>query len=200
MPSWRSATAMLVPVVLICWVTACSSAPDRGSAVPNAAVTAVAWSATPAQSSSPSQVTPIATWQRYISSKWGYSLNYPQQWFSLPNNGAPDTDKYFSNENVGAPPEMTKTGIYLTVRVTSGACAPAAGEIDGQATLIVAGSPITRTYGLLSPPAGERAWVIDAAIAHSSRCVAFHYLAQTQAARDGSLPIADAMISSLNFS
>lgn len=75
-----------------------------------------------------------------------------------------------------------------------------AGQVDGQATLIVAGSPVTRTYGVLSPPAGEQAWVIDAAIAHSSRCVAFHYLAQTREARDVSLAVADAMITSLSFS
>ena len=155
----------------------------------------------PAQPSNPgAQVTPSAGWERYTNSRWGYSLSYPQQWYSLANNGAPDTDKYFSSENVGAPLEMTKAGIYLAVRVTSGGCAPVAGRVDGQATLIVAGSPVTRTYGVLSPPAGEQAWVMDAAIAHSSRCVAFHYLAQTQAARDGALAVADAMITSLSFS
>jgi len=155
----------------------------------------------PAQPSNPAaQVTPAVAWQRYTNSKWDYSLNYPRQWFSLPNNGAPDTDTYFSSENVGAPLEMTKAGIYLTVRVTSGACAPAAGRVDGQATLIVAGSPVTRTFGLLSPPAGEQAWVVDAAIAHSSRCFAFHYVANTQAARDSSLAVADGMITSLSFS
>ena len=64
----------------------------------------------------------------------------------------------------------------------------------------MAGSPVTRTYGLLSPPAGEQAWVIDAAIAHSSRCFALHYLANTQAARDSSLSTADGMITSLSLS
>lgn len=155
----------------------------------------------PAQPSNPAaQVTPAAGWERYTNSRWGYSLNYPKLWFSLPNNGAPDTDRYFSSENVGAPLETSGAGIFLTVRVTSGACAPVAGQVDGQATLIVAGSPVTRTYGVLSPPAGEQAWVIDAAIAHSSRCVAFHYLAQTREAREVNLAVADAMITSLSFS
>lgn len=151
-------------------------------------------------SSPAAQVTPAAGWERYTNPRWGYSLNYPKQWYSLANNGAPDMDKYFSSENVGAPLEMSRAGIYLTVRVTSGACASVAGRVDGEATLIVAGSPVTRTYGVLSPPAGEQAWVIDAAIAHSSRCVAFHYVANTQAARDGNLAAADAMITSLSFS
>jgi len=180
---------------------ACGSAPSRGSAVANRPVSVPPPTGIQAQPSNPAaQVTPSAGWERYTNSRWGYSLSYPQQWYSLANNGAPDTDKYFSSENVGAPLEMTRAGIYLTVRVTSGACAPAAGRVDGQATLIVAGSPVTRTFGLLSPPAGEQAWAIDAAIAHSSRCVAFHYLANTQAARDGNLAVADAMITSLGFS
>ena len=201
MPSFRSATAILALLVSASWVTACAQTPNRGSTVTSTPVTAATSTATPPQASNPAaQMTPAAMWQHYRNSKWGYSLNYPQQWFSLPNYGAPDTDKYFSSENVGAPLEMTKAGIYLTVRVTSGACAPAAGRVDGQATLIVAGSPVTRTFGLLSPPAGEQAWVIDAAIAHSSRCVAFHYLANTQAARDGNLAVADAMITSQGFS
>lgn len=154
----------------------------------------------PAQPFNPAaQVTPAAGWEHYTNPSWGYSLNYPKQWYSLPNNGAPDTDEYFSSENVGAPLEMTKAGIFLTVRVTSGACASVTGRVDGQATLIVAGSPVTRTYGLLSPPAGEQAWMIDAAISNSSRCVAFHYLANTQAARDSNLAVADAMITSLSF-
>jgi len=187
--------------MLACWTTACESTPSRGSAVAGTPVTVPTPTMIAAEPSNPAiYVTPSAGWERYTNPRWGYSLNYPMQWYSLANNGAPDTDKYFSSENVGAPQEMTRAGIYLTVRVTSGACAPVAGRVDGQATLIVAGSPVTRTFGLLSPPAGEQAWVIDAAISHSSRCVAFHYLAQTQAARDGGLAVADAMITSLSFS
>lgn len=201
MSCWRSATAILVQLVLAGWATACESTPGQGSAAAGTPVTVSTPPVVPAQPSNPAtQVTPAVVWEHYRNSKWSYALNYPQRWYSLANNGAPDTDTYFSNENVGAPLEMTKAGIWLTVRVTSGACASVAGRIDGQATLIVAGSPVTRTYGMLSPAAGEQAWAIDAAIAHSSRCVAFHYLAHTQAARDGSLAVADGMITSLSFS
>ena len=200
-PSWRTATAILVPLVLAYSATACESTPRSGSEATGPPVTVSTPPVIPAQASNPAApVTPAIVWEHYTNSKWGYSLNYPKQWYSLDSNGAPDTDKSFSSQNVGAPLEMTAAGIWLTVRVTSRACASVPGRVDGQATLIVAGSPVTRTYGMLSPPAGEQAWVIDAAIPHSSRCIALHYLARTQAARDGSLAVADGMITSLSFS
>jgi len=199
-PCWRSASAIVVPLVLAYSATACESSPRSGSEATGTPVTVSTSPELPAPSNSAAQVTPATVWQHYTNSNGGYSLNYPKQWYSLNNNGAPDTDKSFSNENVGAPLEMTAAGIWLTVRVTSGACASAAGRVDGQAALTVAGSPVTRTYGMLSPTAGEQAWVIDAAMTHSSRCIAFHYLAHTQAVRDGSLAVADEMITSLSFS
>src|SRR5262249_5423570 len=98
----RSATAILVPLVLACWTTGCESTPSRGSAVAGTPVTAPTATMIPAQPSNPgAQATPSAGWERYTNSRWGYSLNFPQQWYSLANNGAPDTDKYFSSENVG---------------------------------------------------------------------------------------------------
>jgi type II secretory pathway pseudopilin PulG len=57
-------------------------------------------------------------WSNYTNSKYSYSIKYPNSWFNLPNYGAPDTDKYFSNKNVGAPLEMGSDGIWITIRIS----------------------------------------------------------------------------------
>src|SRR5690349_19757752 len=56
-------------------------------------------------------------WKTYISARWGYSIDYPTSWYDLPNHGAPDTQKYFSNENVGAPLQMSASGVWETIDV-----------------------------------------------------------------------------------
>lgn len=56
-------------------------------------------------------------WNNYSNSKYGYSIKYPKDWFNLPNQGAPDTHKYFSNENVGAPLEIGSDGIFIAIEV-----------------------------------------------------------------------------------
>ena len=57
-----------------------------------------------------------ANWQTYTNSQYGYTVKYPKNWYNLSNFGAPDTDKYFSNENVSAVMEMSGSGIWLTIR------------------------------------------------------------------------------------
>jgi len=52
----------------------------------------------------------------YKDDRYGYQIKYLSSWFDLPNFGAPDTDKYFSNESVTAVMEMSDAGIFLTVR------------------------------------------------------------------------------------
>src|ERR1700694_3099629 len=76
----------------------------------------------PAISASPSATPsspPTATsdWSTYTSSKWGYTVKYPANWYDLPNSGAPDTDKYFSNQNVTTPAQMDQSGVLVTIRV-----------------------------------------------------------------------------------
>jgi hypothetical protein len=53
-------------------------------------------------------------WQIYVNNKYGYSINYPKNWYSLSNAGI-ENDSYFSTKNVSAPLEMTKDDIWLTV-------------------------------------------------------------------------------------
>ena len=135
----------------------------------------------------------------YTSATWGYSVSYPATWYNLPNSGAPDTDKYFSNENVSAPMQMTNAGVWLTIRTISGACPPPQGRIDGQAQLTVGGQSVTRTYGYFGPPGAEPGWTIDAAVARGSSCFTFGYFALTQPARDNNLDTTGRMITSFQF-
>ena len=150
----------------------------------------------------PSDKTPASPstgWNTYTSATWGYSVSYPATWYNLPNSGAPDTDKYFSNENVSAPLQMTNAGIWLTIRTMSGACPPPQGRIDGEAHLTVGGRSVTRTYGYFGPPGAESGWTIDAAVTRGSRCFTFGYFALTQPARDNNLDITGRMITSFQF-
>ena len=70
-------------------------------------------------SSSPLQTSPSPGYRTYTSAKWLYSLSYPATWYDLDNFGAPDSQKYFSNENVEAPTDLSATGIWLTIEVDS---------------------------------------------------------------------------------
>ena len=56
-------------------------------------------------------------WKNYQNEKYGYSINYPNIWFDLPNYGAPDNDKYFSNKNITSPMEGGLEDTWATVRV-----------------------------------------------------------------------------------
>jgi photosystem II stability/assembly factor-like uncharacterized protein len=140
-------------------------------------------------------------WLTYSSTKWGYSMDYLANWCNLPNFGAPDTEKYFSNENAGSPLEMTSLGIYVRLSVAAGACPAAATrgfkEIYEQKVLKVAGQDVTRTYGFFS--AGEAMVMVHAAAARGENCYTFNLITQTRRVGDKNLVIADRMISSLKF-
>jgi hypothetical protein len=90
-----------------------------------------------------------AGWPAYSNSTYHYSLKYPTGWYDVPNGGAPSTDKYFANQNVGAPLQMVPGGIWLTVRVAVGTatrCAPSGTQgrlILSQKTTTVSGYPAT---------------------------------------------------------
>jgi len=60
---------------------------------------------------------PTANWPTYMSTNWGYTVKYPATWYDLPNSGAPDADKYFSNQKVANPAQMEPGGVWLTIRI-----------------------------------------------------------------------------------
>ena len=86
----------------------CGASQSANSGSPGASVTATA---TPSVNH-----TAQPGWKTYISTRWGYSIDYPTGWYDL-HSGAPDTQKYFSNENVGAPLQMSASGVYETIDV-----------------------------------------------------------------------------------
>jgi hypothetical protein len=91
------AAAFLLPIGGL-MLMSCGAAQSTGASTTSATpTTSASQSATPAPSH-----TPQPGWKTYISARWGYSVDYPVDWYDLPNFGAPDTQKYFSNENVGA--------------------------------------------------------------------------------------------------
>jgi hypothetical protein len=74
-----------------------------------------------ARTSSPPPIqypSPTANWKSYTGAKWGYSISYPASWYSLDIAGVPDTQKYFSNEQVRVPSELDLSGIWLTIAIS----------------------------------------------------------------------------------
>lgn len=54
-------------------------------------------------------------WYKYTNSNLGFSLNYPSNWLKTGDDNSESPAVYFSNQNVGAPLEMTPGGIFLGV-------------------------------------------------------------------------------------
>jgi hypothetical protein len=138
-------------------------------------------------------------WKVYTHPRWGYSVAYPATWFNLGNFGVPDTDKYFSNENVGAPLQLDKQGIWLTIRVADGTCPAPPALGPGQKQLVVGGQSVVRTSGHSVPAGAENTWTIAADVPGGGSCFSFIYVALSQSARDANLEVADRMITTLKL-
>ena len=203
---FRSLICLLLTAVLVGCGAPVATATSPSSQRTASTTTAIA---TPTTTPSPHScsgeaATPRASpgWITYSSLAWCFALDYPASWYDLPNLGAPHTDKYFSNEDVGGPLYLTAAGIFLVVSITHGDC-PAAWmknyRIDGESTLIVAGTPVRRTYGFLAPPQSESGWIIHAAVARSSNCYTIEFITLSRSARDSNLATADRIITSFRF-
>lgn len=109
MTELRSIKLRLVGTLLVMvLVSACGYAPTaQGTGTQTAS---------PARTNSPSP-DQTANWKIYTDAKWGYTIKYPETWFDVSNYGTPDTEKYFSNENVGSPSRMDNAGIYFAISV-----------------------------------------------------------------------------------
>ena len=98
---------------------------------------------TPTVASRSASPTATATeFKTYTSAKWGWSIDYPASWFDLANFGAPDTDKYFATENVGAPLAMTNNnGLWLTIRRFAESCqVEYPGDVAERSSIVVDGA------------------------------------------------------------
>ncbi len=132
----------------------------------------------------------------YVSSKWLYSLQYPTNWYDLGNFGAPDSQKYFSNENVGSPLQLDANGIWLTVDVDS---QPTRGcsAASGMNTPTVTQQPIVIDGEQTIEYVASNGVVVD--VLHSNWCYFISFLAYYTQARDGHMGEVSTVLSTFRF-
>jgi hypothetical protein len=142
------------------------------------------------------------SWHHFHSEQFGYSVDYPPDWYDLPNQGAPETEKYFgSKKDIGAPLGMQADEVLLSLSTLNGGCRAAPpGNVDGTAQLTVNGKAVTRVTGFLGPPQSEAWWGSYASVPKGTNCFAFSFVFGGKAARDANLRITDQMISSFTTS
>ena len=190
----RSIGGLLVALGLA--LASCGSNQPTGS--PGTTMT-VSPSATP----SPSH-TAQPGWKTYLSARWGYAIDYPADWFDLDNAGAPDTQKYFSNERVGAPLEMTARGVRETVEVQpnpTGPCPPSyvSKYVVRQSPTTLDSVATTRYVINQAPSGGEAGYIIGVWVMHSATCFSIRFVSTTPATRDAIAGTADKVIASFRF-
>jgi len=146
---------------------------------------------------------PTADWRTYTSPKWGYSIKYPPTWFDVPNRGAPDSDKYFANRDVGAPLQMDSDGVFLGIQVSlrSGTKCSAAPYIQGDAgagqkELIIDGVTASR-YTTSQKGTGPVFTILD--LERPPLCYELRFVSYSIATRDSNLPTEELILSSFKF-
>ena len=159
--------------------------------------------------SSPPTATPSAShtpkpgWKTYISPTWGYSIDYPTSWYDV-HSGAPETQKYFSNENVGAPLQMSASGVWETIDVEpnqSEPCTPpwASSAATRQSPITLDGVPTTRYVVNFTPSGTEASYMVGVWVGHSGSCYRITFLSLNPSARDANIGVADQAIASFRF-
>jgi hypothetical protein len=192
------AAAFLLPIGGLMLIS-CGAAQSTGASTPSAIPTTSA-----SQSATAPSHTPQSGWKSYVSVRWGYSVDYPGDWYDLPNFGAPDTQKYFSNENVGAPLEMTASGVWETIGIevnSTGPCPPSwvSRNAVRQSPATVDGEAATRYVINMTPSGGEAAYMIGVWVMHSGNCYSIQFQSSTPSTRDASADVADQTIASFKF-
>lgn len=197
-PVWGGLLAALALVLISCGGTQATGSPSVTTSVSPSLTTSVSPSATlsPDHTAQPG-------WRTYISARWGYSIDYPGDWFDLPNFGAPDSEKYFSNENVGAPLGMSSHGVWETVEVQSNPtdCPPSyvSKYVVRQSPTIVDGTATTRYVMNQTPSGAEPGYIIGVWVAHGGSCYSVQFLSSTPSTRDANAGVADEAITSFKF-
>jgi hypothetical protein len=134
----------------------------------------------------------VTTGTKYTSTKWLYSISYPAGWYDVPNNGAPDTQKYFATAPTGAPEGVGEGGMWVTVgvnEVPTAKCQVGPGwamtqtvQLDG-VTAALYGGPHSRTLYIV----------------YKDWCYHFDFIVYTTAAWDAHRLDAYAIVSSFRF-
>lgn len=195
---------LLAVAAVVIGLEACGPQPTTGgSARETPSPVAASPRASPAPSLTPSaKPSPLPTpavpagWKAYTSLQWGYAIAYPASWYNLPNLGAPDTDKYFSNEIVGAPLGMSSNGLWAMVRITSSTCpGPTWAAMKPAGSYAVSmGDQHGTAYSVdpdLSIPGGRDLWYgVSMGVPRSGGCTFLVVETLNQATRDASIPLA----------
>ena len=138
---------------------------------------------------------PAAEWTDYLSEKWGYRISYPPGWYDLPNFGAPDEQKYFSNQPVRAPLEMNESGVWMTISVSSlvgDDCATASlysGLIEESSDLVIAGRRVARHLVHNTSVEGGPRVVLN--LETNGACYTFYVITFSDQTRSDLLPVID---------
>lgn len=97
---------ILIPVLaLILLVSACAKKPATDQNT-NQNINA---NQSPSPSPSPTEID-TSDWKTYRNEEFGFELKYPKEWYSIWENT-------FSNENIGAPLELSLDGIIVAINV-----------------------------------------------------------------------------------
>jgi len=147
---------------------------------------------------SPSATTVPTGWRGYVSSHWLYSLAYPATWYDLPNYGVPDSQKYFSNQNVPAPLAMEPGGVWLTISVDPqpGSSCSSSSDPNAIASPITIDGEATTKYLTAPPNYQSSMW---AAVTHYGWCYKFTFITYSQKTRDQNMGDMDAILTSFRF-
>jgi hypothetical protein len=158
-------------------------------------VTQTGDAASPSRTTSSASPDPTINWHTYVSPKWGYTIKYPESWLDIPNYGAPDTEKYFSNENAGSPSALDAAGIYFAISVngsTGDNCLQRGLRnvaVGTQTSLTVDG--VTSTLNSLVQQ-GYGELIVN--VQRSNYCYWFAYVFQSTQVRDATEPTVRAML------
>jgi hypothetical protein len=135
-------------------------------------------------------------WKTYTNPKWGYTLKYPQTWIELSNYGAPDTEKYFSNQIAPSPMSLDDAGIYLAISVNDRSgddCLLRSARLtpERQGSLKVDG--VSATLNVFTPRGGFALLILN--LQRYGYCYWFAYIVRTVQVRDAIVPVAVVMLS-----
>ncbi|TMD07306.1 MAG: hypothetical protein E6J01_06170 [Chloroflexi bacterium] len=134
--------------------------------------------------------TGLANWRTYDPTPSpGFKLRLPPYWYSL--------DGGFSNENVGAPLEMDRNGVWVIASIGSEPCQPPKEVVSASTRVALAGKPAIRYTLPPGGPDGTSGFLVQTS--GSSACLALQLLAFDVGTRDANAVLFDEMVSGFSL-
>jgi hypothetical protein len=148
-------------------------------------------------------------WHGYTNAAGAYSLQYPANWYAIPNPNTPnDYPSSFSNEDAGywprtSPPVGTPANVFLTVMrdPTNGGCGNPPDFVVSTSDTTLGGEPAKR-YVVNRPPgmgSSDHLYGILVDGVHRGHCWTAMFDSRTQTARDSNATTDDQIIASFRF-